>query len=184
MNGNGRLSLAVGFLVTALASQGSGELIVIQPDEAEAKDASIYQFVPNSTFDDEGLSVVNSSIGHSFHSFIQFDLPAIDPAEIISAQLTLFGPQVSGFGVGPSPAFPIQHDLHLIEQSWAEDAVNWNNQPGVSASPTSSLTLDHDNDFFTFDVTDAVMNWITDPASNFGLRISDKVSAILLGEAT
>ncbi|QIF01664.1 DNRLRE domain-containing protein [Roseimicrobium sp. ORNL1] len=126
---------------------------------------------------------------HHMSAFLQFDLtPLIVEAlagdDIISATMRLYvlSGAESGFGAGPSATYPVSFDVRLLEGSWNEATLTWNNQPGGAYNPTTtsppgtivatSPTITNTGIWVDVDITDILTGWLDDPATNYGLRLT------------
>lgn len=96
---------------------------------------------------------------------IEFDLSSVVNLDISSATLSLFHGYSSDHGG--------TYDLHENLDPWSESTVTWNNSPSFSSSPVATTTIpDNLVDVWRdWDITSSVDKWLTDPSSNFGLRL-------------
>lgn len=110
---------------------------------------------------------------HDTRSLLRFDLGflALNAAQVAHATINLFAvPGLPPFA-DPTPAQPITTELRRITQPWSETAVTWETQPSVS-SVLSSTQQNGVNQWVSFDVTGLVRDWLSNPAANYGVELS------------
>jgi hypothetical protein len=163
--------------------------IILQPDEAASQDVFTYEGVPGSNWDlgpfADILSTAETTIGHSTHTMIGFDLSsvALAGADVASATLNLY--VVDGTPVGfpfanPSAAHPVQVDAAAALAAWTEGGVAWNSEPSIG-SVAASDTIDGINQWVTLDLTTLVQAWLDGSSPNFGLRLVQPAEVIDTG---
>lgn len=115
---------------------------------------------------------------HTTRSLLEFDLSsvALTGRGVASASLTLFAiPGLPPFD-DPSAENPVDLALKQVMEAWDEGTVTWDTRPAVgqtaafttiATAPTADMPVP-----VRFDITDLVSMWLDDPASNFGLEIS------------
>nr|WP_246301456.1 DNRLRE domain-containing protein [Microbacterium immunditiarum] len=91
------------------------------------------------------MTVKNDGVGFSRRSFVRFDLSSITGA-ITSAQVQLVPTTVGMTGITN------QANL-VLDNTWNETALTWNNQPAASATAIASWTVPEPGAPVTFDVT-------------------------------
>ena len=114
--------------------------------------------------------------GHDTESLVKFDLTslgAMTAAQVTSATLSLHVSDVTptGFGLNPTGASPIDINLYPALAAWNRATLQWSNKPAVG-SLISSVNVNSNNYWITYNVTSQVQGWLTNPASNFGLLLS------------
>jgi PKD repeat protein len=64
--------------------------------------------------------------------------------------------------------------IERVIQPWAEDYMNWSNQPGVTSSSSVFIesSIENNQDYEAIDVTQLVMDMYSFPESSFGFRLS------------
>lgn len=152
------------FVLLALCAAAAAETVTLVP----SKDSDVYSFMDMTVGNSLTLNV-NSSEGmaHSNHSLIQFDLASLGiPAnEIASAKLKIYSmPPGSEFG-GSFRAGDVA--IHRQGAIWTESGLKWNHlQPleKVAVMPVTQFNV-----WVEVDVTSLVSQWVTTPATNFGL---------------
>jgi hypothetical protein len=112
---------------------------------------------------------------HTTRSLLEFDVSSlgIAPEAVRSATFSVTGIGNLAPFAAPSQAFPITVDLKPVLQDWDEGAVTWNTRPDVGSVVQSTVMTDG-FETLEFDVTDLVAGWLADPASNFGLELSQR----------
>lgn len=154
----------------ALCAAAAAETVTLVP----TKDSDVYSFMDMTVGNSLTLNV-NSSVGmaHSNHSLIQFNLAALGiPAnEIASAKLKIYSmPPGSEFG-GSFRAGGVA--IHRQGGTWNETGLRWSHlQPleKVAVMPVTQF-----NAWVEVDITALVSQWVTTPASNFGLLMRPDV---------
>ena len=113
------------------------------------------------------------SRAHDTRSLLRFDLGflALSAAQVANATINLFAaPGLPPFA-DPTAAQPITTDLRRVTQAWNETAVTWENRPSVS-SVLGSAQQTGVGQWVSFDVTGLVRDWLSSPASNYGVELS------------
>ena len=66
---------------------------------------------------------------------------------------------------------------YRVTSDWASNAVSWNTQPTIGATPESSLTQSNIG-WYNFDIYQLVQDWYTGNVNNYGvsLRLSDELA--------
>ncbi|MGA2961835.1 MAG: DNRLRE domain-containing protein [Candidatus Korobacteraceae bacterium] len=113
-------------------------------------------------------SAPNLAVGSGQSSLIQFDLsvlPAgLTASQISKASLRLFvNDVITSGGIDVSP----------VTSAWSESAVTYNTAPTVGAPVVSNVPVSTTNTFLVIDITSTVQQWITSPAQNFGVEITN-----------
>ena len=192
-----RSLLLVGFLIAGLAcfaEDSRGAVVSLTPIEdvnnaatGNSKDVLVYQAFGTSNFNNflfgptnfgTLLAVANpgTSSTHHVKSLVDFDLTGsgATAANLGSAKLILnvIDANVVGFPVGnATPSLPVPVAASLLTSSWDESKVTWNTIPSIgSVVATGSVT--GTNQVLELDVTSAVLGWLTNPSSQFGLILA------------
>jgi hypothetical protein len=176
---NRRLSAAGAAAAALLAlAQMAAAQIVLQPNEAQSKDAKVYAFLPEMNFQ-SNLGVVGSGTEHSFKSLLQFDLTAIPiPAgQITLATLEIYCSAVTPMNDSGDPPAPIAGSgpgsvaVYQLMSAWTETGVTWNSFPSLAPLAADTAFIDAAGLWHTFDITTLVQDWHSGSAANFGLGI-------------
>lgn len=113
---------------------------------------------------------------HGTRSLIKFDLASVMlmASQVKSATLNLFSLNALRAFENPTADLPVTTDLRQVTEDWNEQTVTWDNRPAVAATPEASVEQTGVGQWVTFDVTDLVKLWLTDPSSNYGVQISQR----------
>jgi hypothetical protein len=113
---------------------------------------------------------------HGTRSLIKFDLSSVMllASQVKSATINLFSLNALRAFENPTPALPATTDLRQVTEDWDEQTVTWDSRPAVAATPDASVVQTGVGQWVTFDVTDLVKLWLTDPSSNYGVHISQR----------
>jgi hypothetical protein len=138
-------------------------------------DSYVSQAQPNSNFGtDANLHVRSLSLANR-RTFLQFSLaPCSIPANslITAASLRLY--------MYAAPSASRTYDAHRVTASWTETGIDWNNEPAVAGSPTSSVATGTTSDVtLAWDVTADVQAFV-DGTTNNGWRIKDDTDGALV----
>lgn len=155
---------------------------VIQPTNAQSKDAFVYSFLATTNFNNfPGFDVIlasgKSSSGHDLRSLVQFDLTGVtlQPGEIARFNLFVTDGGSVGFPVvNPTPAAPVTTDLFPVTSAWDPATVTWAMQPSFGASAIDSQVISGVGRYVEFDVTAQVQAWLANPSSNFGFSVQQR----------
>jgi hypothetical protein len=144
--------------------------------------------VPAGPFGDSfGMFAGSNNLGVSYwiytFSLVKFDLPiSLNAEDIDSAQLELYAHFVS---YPPGTTGTIVN-VHRVLQPWDERSV-WSDFPSLANYPTSQEFFDYnvESSFFatapgwmSFDVTNLVKDWISNPSSNYGVLLETPPSEV------
>lgn len=145
--------------------------VVLQPNEAQSKDAKVYSFLPTMNFQSD-LGVVGSGVTHSFKSLLQFDLAAVPiPAgEITLATLELYCSAITPITDVPDSG-PGNVSIFQATATWTETGVTWNTFPALATTAEDTLFIGEAGRWFTFDVTSLVQDWQSGVTPNHGFAI-------------
>jgi hypothetical protein len=113
---------------------------------------------------------------HGTRSLIKFDLTSVMlmASQVKSATINLFSLNALGAFNNPTVDLPVTTDLRQVTEDWNEQTVTWDTRPAVAATPDASVVQTGVGQWVTFDVTDLVKLWLTDPSSNYGVQISQR----------
>jgi hypothetical protein len=109
-------------------------------------------------------------------ALLRFDLTSFDTSnKVVKAELQLYSPAQPRPGAGTIRAYKLSRPWTPDEATWfnASSGAKWSAVGGdFSATPAASLDYGTQlNVWHTLDVTQAVRDFIADPASNFGLLL-------------
>jgi hypothetical protein len=109
---------------------------------------------------------------HGTRSLLEFDLSGITLAadRVRKATISLFALPALGAFESPTALNPVIVELRKVTEAWSEQLATWDNAPATEATPTATLVQSGVNQWLTFDVTDLVKFWLTDPSMNFGVE--------------
>jgi hypothetical protein len=98
---------------------------------------------------------------------LQFNLADMLPsgttaAQVLKARLIVFPDAITTGGTV---------NLYQVTSAWSEGTVTYATKPTIAATAAASLSCGVNNAFHDFNVTTLVQNWITTPASNFGVEL-------------
>jgi hypothetical protein len=152
---------------------------IVQPTNAQSKDAFVYQFLSTFNFNSGGFSALlstgQSGAGHDTKTAIQFDLTglSLDAGEKATLNLWSTSNASLGFNQDPSPANPVTTNVFAAASAWDANTINWNNVPATTtATPLSQGVVDGINEWVSIDVTNIVQGWLANPASNNGFVLT------------
>lgn len=167
-----RAALAVGCALLLSTIVPASAQFVIQPNEAQSKDAKVYEFLSGNNFQ-SNLGVVGAgATPHSFKGLIQFELSAVPiPAgEITLATLELYCSVITPIS-GQDGSGPGNVSLFLATSEWTETGVTWNTFPSLAPTAADTEFISTAGQWYTFDVTNAVQNWMSGATVNNGFGI-------------
>jgi len=141
-----------------------------------ATDTYISQADPEANFSDQVRLVMKGDGSHS--SLIRFELPEeLQGLDIVEAKLQLRARY-------RDKTLPCTVGVYRMLRSWATGQATWHNAtagepwgyPGVWPSdcefvPLYERALASADEWYSFDITSAVVDWLADPSSNFGLLL-------------
>lgn len=151
--------------------------MILSPVAAWATDAplvgnaSVGSGSPTRKFD----CLPNLTVGEGNVTLIQFDLstlPAgVSGPSILKATLTIFVNQVGRPGT---------LDVAPVQSSWSEPTVTHSTLPGIGLPIGAGVSVDLADQYYSFDVTAQVQEWLAAPATNFGLALTSPSGLIYL----
>lgn len=144
--------------------------ITLQPGSA-GFDAHVDNNTPNSM--DVNYPVINAgynTVGGNptiSHNFMGFDLSAIPAGStIVSATLSLW----HSTSINHSNSSANEELFAKVTQNWDESSVTWNTQPTFSSTDTIHIgTTNVGDDKLNINLQSFVQDWVTTPATNFGM---------------
>lgn len=128
-------------------------------------DTYVTQGDPTSTHGSERVVIAGrNELLHEYRGLFRFDLSSVPATTIASAYFEAYLEYSGG------PGTPTV-DLRRVSGSWDEYTVNWNTKPwsvstGIGA-PVGGIT----DNYFQWDVTDLVQDWLTGGVANRGLEL-------------
>lgn len=186
------IPLLVFLLVFSTSTIAVGEADVLQPGPEEGIDTFIIN-IPAGPFGDSlamftVLNNVDVYDGIYILSLVKFDLPpSLNAEDIDSAQLELY----AYFAAYPPGTTGTTVNVHRVLQPWEESSV-WSDFPSLTNYPTSQNLFDYnvESSFFatgsgwmSFDVTNLVKDWISNPSFNYGVLLETPYSEVPSGES-
>lgn len=169
-----------------VASAGSFTTTVFQrwvsphPYYAGVAETYMDMYYPDANYGGSGTMKLHSGAGGRQRLLVKFDISSIpSTATVEEATLTLFAWY-------RSPAYRVTANAYRIERHWNEDEATWNHAtaadfwslPGCGdpiydydPTPVAATSLNYTNQHYSWDVKDAVQQWIADPLGNEGLLI-------------
>lgn len=109
---------------------------------------------------------------HGTRSLLEFDLSSLSVAadRVRKATISLFAlPALRAFE-SPTAETPVIVELRQVMEAWSEQTATWDNAPATAAAPFATVMQSGVNQWLSFDVTDLVKFWLTDPSMNFGVE--------------
>ncbi len=133
-------------------------------------DASVSTARPSTNFG----TLSNLYVGNGNSAFLQFDLSTLPAgttsAQIARATLTVFVNRVNTAGsVTLAPA----------TSAWSESSVTSTSAPTLGTT-AGIFMASAPGQYVTLDVTTLVQNWVTTPATNFGVALTSDSANLLL----
>ncbi|KKU09976.1 MAG: Cartilage oligomeric matrix protein [Parcubacteria group bacterium GW2011_GWA1_45_7] len=113
------------------------------------------------------MKVRNKSGANQWRSLVAFDLSSIPSGSTVtSAQLEIY--------LDKAPNDLRTYQLYRITGTWVEGTVTWDNQPGMSALSTNSVSTGTTDDVWKeWDVTADIQAFVDGTYSNYGWFIKD-----------
>ena len=176
-------------LLFSTLSIALGETVVLPEDPEDGIDTYISNLnVSSSNIGDADFmwawsnGTMNSQWIWAF-SLVKFVLPpSLDTENIVGARLELYAYAVSQSSVTVN--------VHRVEREWDENSA-WSDFSLESYPTTQDLFNENVEDhwsatpwgWMSFDVTDLVKDWISDPLSNYGVLLETPYSEVPSGES-
>ncbi|MEY4876252.1 MAG: Disaggregatase related repeat [Bacteroidota bacterium] len=116
---------------------------------------------------------VNSGGGYTADDLLQTDLSLLQPNAIIDSAFLELSPDSNWNNINPGGTEDNSVTISLITGIWNQNTVNYTSEPTYSTNnqiiiPASTLSFHYNK----FDVTSWIQNWVSQPLSNYGLRLS------------
>jgi hypothetical protein len=158
------------------ASTSEAATFNILTNQGTGQDGLAYAGIPNAAFSTvfNVIAVGNTTGGvHNTVSLTQFEIPALESPQIISAQLKVFSASAKAFNANnldPDENNQIPVEVSQITGAWARASLNWNNKPTHGTPSPTTFSVDGLGEFYTVDVT-GLLNTFLDNSNdtNFGL---------------
>ena len=132
-----------------------------------SQDAYVYDQQPATNFNDQNLQAgfFTSNTQNEKRIFIEFDLPdeMIGSSDVMEAILSLW----CSSAVGPGED---DYLANSASNSWSENTITWNNQPGHSNDDESAEAVT--GQWIEFDITYIVQEWALNDDFNNGIVIT------------
>jgi hypothetical protein len=145
------------------------ETLTLQPDVEEGKDATVFEYKPNTNFGNDIVLFFGYSTFSTlkYRSYLKFDLsinPLPSDAIITNACLGLY-------------LYPISDSLNVgvyaVMSDWAENSINWNSQPTSSSEEEDSCTINSSSSdtWRYWYIDNLVKGWMNGSIPNYGVLI-------------
>lgn len=152
-------------------------MMILLPGAARATDAplvgnaSVGSSSPSRKFE----CLPNLAVGEGNVTLVQFDLstlPAgVSGPGILKATLTIFVNQVGKGGT---------LDVAPVLTAWSESTVTHLTLPGIGLPIGAGVSVELADDYYSYDVTAQVQDWVASPTTNFGLALTSPSGLIYL----
>lgn len=168
------------FVLAGITTVAGAAPVFIQPDEASSNDSFIYSFVGSAPFGSATyLGVSDATFSgqeHDVRSQVSFDLTGVSLDAGEQARIGFWvrsnvGTPFGSFTTNPSATAPVPVNVYPIDAAWNENTATWDSPPVVSGSSVATMTVDGINQYFEFDATSLVSNWLANPSTNFGVQL-------------
>lgn len=133
-----------------------------------AQDAYI---VPGNASNFGAAATINVGGAGSNQGLLQFDLSQLPAGTVSKAILILYVNRVNSAGTV---------NVSVANGSWTEAIVTGTSGPSVGAAAASSVPVTAGGQYVAMDVTTAVQNWVTSPATNNGFIITPNAAVSVL----
>ncbi len=137
----------------------------LQPG-SEGKDANIHEGLPDMNFGNMVDLCIGITGGDFRYSFVEFDLTSYAGRLLDSCFLDLWCYKREKTAGSDDTA-----GVWRVTQSWQENTVTWNNQPGTDPVLFSSSTDGDKDTWWTWNVKDMVQEWLDGTFPNNGFII-------------
>ena len=145
------------------------QMATVQPASAAGKDSTVSITAPSTNYGGQDDLIAGTRAMGIYRAYLQFDLSSIpDDAVILDARLGLYYYSSITTVTGHIGAY-------LVEESWNEGNINWNNQPAVSTTAEDDLSLSGSsvNVFVYWYIGDVVEDWWDGSTPNYGLMLRE-----------
>ncbi|MGW4681889.1 CBM96 family carbohydrate-binding protein [Micromonospora taraxaci] len=139
--------------VTSFQTGGATETAVVATDPQVLRptdDAMVWKDHGDENYGGTGLVVKSTGDGWTRHSYLKFDVTGVDPADIASATLRMYGSNTSCTGCTTDLV------VQAADDDWREKELTWNNAPLPKGGPVGNLTLGTAPEYASGDVTSHV----------------------------
>ncbi len=120
----------------------------------------------------------DATLQHDSHTLIKFDLSSsgISSGDVTSARIGLWAADgntaTGGVFANPTVVNALVVNVNAITQAWDETTVTWNTTPTVNGTAASQTIIDGISQWFWFDVSTLIGDWLDTPANNNGVALS------------
>jgi hypothetical protein len=145
------------------------QTVATQPASAAGKDSTVSITAPSTNYGDQDDLIAGDRAMGIYRAYLQFDLDSIpDDAVILDARLGLYYYNSITTNTGEIGAY-------LVEESWNEGTITWNNQPAVSTTAEDELSLSGSsiNVFVYWYIGDVVKGWWDGSIPNYGVMLRE-----------
>lgn len=151
-------------------------------------DTYLSQWSENSNYGGQDQLLVRSP--NTFNALLRFDLSSIPAQALVNG---IRGAALSLYIIGDGNGNPLSAQTYRLNRAWGEMQATWLQanagqpwgQPGANAAPAdrqaapaSSRTFQGQGLALGLDVTSLVVDWLSSPASNFGLALRSDSPAV------
>ncbi len=150
-----------------------------EPDFGTGTDTFVSHWDPTLTFGDQHnlkVGLVSSSGGYGSgigisRSYLNFDMSGIPKnALVLDAELKLYMYKSAGGNLKVS--------AYQVLNPWGEGNTTYNQKPASNNTPISTITVDTNIGYKTWDITNAVTGWVANPSNNYGLMLRSDIETI------
>jgi len=145
------------------------QIVAVQPPAAAGKDSTVSISAPTTNYGDQDDLLAGTRAMGIYRSYLQFDLASLpDDAVILDARLGLYYYSSITTVTG-------RIGTYLVEESWGEGTITWNNQPALSATTEDDLSLTGAsvNAFVYWYIGDVVKGWWDGSIPNYGIMLRE-----------
>ncbi|MGC4814996.1 DUF7594 domain-containing protein [Micromonospora sp. DT228] len=124
--------------VTSFQTGGATETAVVATDPRVLRptdDAMVWKDNGDVNYGGTGLVVKGTGDGWTRHSYLKFDLAGVDPTDIASATLRMYGSNTTCTGCTTDLV------VQAADDKWSEKTLTWNNAPLPDGGPVGNLTV-------------------------------------------
>jgi hypothetical protein len=147
----------------------SEQMVAVQPASAAGKDSTVSISAPSTNYGDQDDLLAGTRAMGIYRAYLQFDFDSIpDDAVILDARLGLYY-------YNSITSTTAEIGAYLVEGSWNEGTITWDNQPAVSTTTEDDLSLSGSavNVFVYWYVGDAVKGWWDGSIPNYGVMLRE-----------
>jgi len=133
-------------------------------------DAYVFQGDPGRNYGSDASLMVSPVKDMTVRAFVKFDLKEIPPgSKLMSASLKLY--------VVSTTSAQRTYECSVADRDWAENVVNWNNQPSVVSGTSVPSIVPQAGKWMSWDVKGSVSQFLVG-VKNFGWSIKDSIEGI------